>query len=279
MTESLSHWGTGLLIDSHTHLISRRYAEVPPITAEALITQAQAAGVGGMLGIAVTPAEWQPYATLCADNTSDHFKLWMAAGLHPNHVHEATLTHPQLTHLADQAQYPHLIALGECGLDYHYGTDLAVQAQQRHVFIQHCVAALETGLPLVVHTRDAEADTLAILADHPVPFVLHCFTGTEAMARTAIERGGYLSFSGVVTFKNSHALRAIVAATPAQQFLIETDAPYLAPEPVRSQRNQPAHVAHVAACVAQVRGTTPTVIAQQTSTNFAKLFPRATLGA
>lgn len=269
-----------MLIDSHVHVVSRRYAaEEPVVGPDALIADAAAAGVRGMLGIGVVPAEWEAYKALCARYRGEPLAMWMAAGLHPNHAGEAEVTAQMLTALGDATVWPHVVALGECGLDYHYGVGEDVRAAQRVLFEAHCKAAEATGLPLVIHTREAEADTMAMLDGHDVRFVLHCFTGSEAMARWAWEKGQVISFSGVVTFKKSEALREIVKMAPEGGFLVETDAPYLAPEPMRSKRNAPALLPHTVDGVARVRGVEATEIACQTGRAFAKLFDRAMMPA
>lgn len=261
------------LIDSHCHFLHERFAgEVPVLSAEEIYLRAKAAGVTGMVGIATVPDEWQPYL----DFARGHEGVWVAAGLHPNHVHEETVTAEGLRALATQ---PHVVALGETGLDYHYLPEGAnredVRRCQHENFHLHMQVARETGLPVVVHTREAEDDTLAILRTYPeVQFVLHCFTGSLAMAEAAVAMGGYISFSGVLTFKKSQELRNIATALPGDRILVETDAPYLAPEPHRGRRCEPAQVTHTAAVLAACRSQPIEDIAEMTVANTRALFTR-----
>ncbi|HYB06167.1 MAG TPA: TatD family hydrolase, partial [Methyloceanibacter sp.] len=167
-------------------------------------------------------------------------------------------------------------AIGEAGLDYHY--DISPRADQERGFRTHIAAARQTGLPLVIHARDADEDIARILEEEngrgAFPFVLHCFTGGPELARRGFALGGYMSFSGVVTFKNSGALRDIAKVMPLDRLLVETDAPYLAPEPLRGSTNEPANVAHTAALLAVVRGVGKAEIARATSENFLRLFKK-----
>lgn len=258
-----------MLIDSHCHLLHRRFMEEEPAQSpQQLLAAARAAGVAKLVTVATVKAEWQPALSFAVANPG----VGVAAGLHPNHAHEEEVTEADLLTLAKN---PYLVALGETGLDYHYNTDPAIHARQQASFRLHLKVAAQTGLPVVVHTRQAESDTLAILNESPgVPFVLHCFTGSAAMAHQAVQMGGYISFSGVLTFKKSDDLRAIAAALPPERILIETDAPYLAPEPHRSRRNSPALVVHTVQVLARVRGLTPQSAASLTTQNTLRLFPR-----
>lgn len=230
-----------------------------------LVDDACAAGVGAVVTIACRREEWAPALALAAADS----RVWVGAGVHP---HDATenVTADELRALAAN---PRVVALGETGLDYYY--DTAPREVQKTSFETHLAVAREVGLPVIVHTRDAEADTLAMLREHKgVPFVLHCFTGTAAMAEAAIELGGYISFSGVLTFKKSAELRLIASRLPQERVLVETDAPYLAPEPNRGRRCAPAMVAHTAACLAQVWGLDVGTTAQKTAANTRRLFTR-----
>ena len=179
--------------------------------------------------------------------------------------------------LAALTEDPKVVGLGETGLDYYYGH--SSRENQRAAFNAHLDAARETGLPVVVHSRDAEADTMELLRaaakKGPLTGLIHCFTGTQALADCAIELGFCVSFSGIVTFKNSEELRGIAKNIPAARLLVETDAPYLAPVPNRGKRNEPAFVTYTAALLAELRGTTPDVIAETTSANFFRLFAKA----
>ncbi|MEM6492591.1 MAG: TatD family hydrolase, partial [Pseudomonadota bacterium] len=198
--------------------------------------------------------------------------VWRTVGLHPHNAAEATPDiRDRLRALADG---PDVVGIGESGLDYHY--DYAPRAVQAASFEAHLDVAAETGLPLVVHTREAEADTLAILRNFAgrARGVLHCFTGSRAMAEAGVDLGYHVSFSGVITFKRSDDLRATAAAMPEDRLLVETDSPYLAPVPFRGKPCQPAYVAHTATALAGARGVDAETIAAVTSANFAALFPK-----
>jgi TatD DNase family protein len=195
-----------------------------------------------------------------------------SVGTHPHHAHE------ELDVTADdlvaRAQHPKVVAIGEAGLDYFRNT--SPREAQAAGLRQHIAAARDTGLPLVIHSRDCDADMAQILEEESgkgaFPAILHCFTGGRDIAFTAIKLGHYVSFTGILTFKNSDALRAIAAALPADRIMVETDAPYLAPLPYRGKRNEPAYVAEIAKVLADARGVSADEIAQQTTENFFRLF-------
>ena len=200
--------------------------------------------------------------------------VYCSVGTHPHHAHEEL----EITtaDLVAHTRHPKVVALGEAGLDYHY--DNSPRDAQERGFRAHIAAARETGLPLVIHSREADADTARILEEETgqgaFPAVLHCFTGGADLARRAIALGLFISFTGILTFKNSTALRAIAAALPADRILVETDAPYLAPAPFRGKRNEPAYVVETAKVLAETRGVSFDEIAQQTSENFFRLFSK-----
>jgi TatD DNase family protein len=255
------------LIDSHCHLnyegLVERQAEV--------LENARQAGVTGFLNISTRKREWDQIVGL-AEQQPD---VWASIGVHP---HEAD-AHPDLgsAALVEAASHPRVIAIGECGLDYYY--DKSDRAAQRERFQAHIEAARETGLPLVVHTREAEADTAEILSeavrDGGVTGVLHCFTGSAELARKGLDLGFYVSLSGIVTFKNAQDLQDIAKWLPAEQMLVETDSPFLAPVPHRGQKCEPAFVADTARFVADLRGEDPEEFAEMTTTNFFRLFKKA----
>lgn len=255
------------LIDSHCHLnyegLAERQAEV--------LQNARERGIAGFLNISTRQREWNDIIGL-AERERD---VWATVGVHP---HEAD-SHPDLgaTALAKAAEHPRVIAIGECGLDYFY--DKSDRAAQRDRFEAHIEAARETGLPLVVHTRDAEDDTAQILTaavrEGGITGVLHCFTGSAQLARKGLDLGFYVSLSGIVTFKNAQDLQATAKWLPADQMLVETDSPFLAPVPHRGQKCEPAFVADTAAFVAELRGERPEDFAEATTTNFFKLFKKA----
>ena len=255
------------LIDSHCHL---NYEGLVERQAEAL-DNARERGVAGFLNISTRQREWGDIIGV-AERESD---VWASVGVHP---HEAD-AHPDLgaAALVEATDHPRVIAIGECGLDYYY--DKSDRAAQRERFQAHIDAARETGLPLVVHTREAESDTAEILEravkEGGVSGVLHCFTGSAKLARKGLDLGFYLSLSGIVTFKNAADLQATAKWLPADQMLVETDSPFLAPVPHRGQKCEPAFVADTAAFVAQLRGEETEQLAEATTTNFFRLFKKA----
>ena len=255
------------LIDSHCHLnyegLVERQAEV--------LESARERGVTGFLNISTRQREWRDIIAV-AEREPD---VWASVGVHP---HEAD-AHPDLgaAALVEAADHPRVIAIGECGLDYYY--DKSDRAAQRERFEAHIEAARQAGLPLVIHTRDAEQDTAEILetaVKHGgVTGVLHCFTGSAELARKGLDLGLYVSLSGIVTFKNAADLQATAKWLPADQMLVETDSPFLAPVPHRGQKCEPAFVADTAAFVAQLRGEETEQLAEATTTNFFRLFKKA----
>jgi TatD DNase family protein len=255
------------LIDSHCHLnyegLVERQAEV--------LGAARERGVAGFLNISTRQREWDEIIAL-AERESD---VWASVGVHP---HEAD-NHPDLgaAALVERANHPRVIAIGECGLDYYY--DKSDRAAQRERFEAHIDAARQTGLPLVVHTREAEDDTAEILTaavrEGGVTGVLHCFTGSAELARKGLDLGFYVSLSGIVTFKNAQDLQDTAKWLPADQMLVETDSPFLAPVPHRGQKCEPAFVADTAAFVAGLRGEEPEQLAETTTANFFQLFQKA----
>jgi TatD DNase family protein len=204
--------------------------------------------------------------------------VFCSVGTHPHHADEELDI--GTAELVERARHPKVVAIGEAGLDYHY--DNSPREAQEQGFRAHIAAARETGLPLVIHSRDADDDMAGILREETgkgaFPAVLHCFTGSRALALTGIELGLYVSFTGILTFKKSEELRAIAAELPAERILVETDAPYLAPTPHRGKRCEPAFVVETAKVLAETRGVSLDAIARQTTDNFHRLFtkvPRA----
>lgn len=255
------------LIDSHCHL---NYEGLVDRQAEVL-ANARERGVSGFLNISTRQREWSDIIAV-AEREPD---VWASVGVHP---HEAD-AHPDLgaQALVDASSHPRVIAIGECGLDYFY--DKSDRAAQRVRFQAHIDAARETGLPLVVHTREAEADTAEILGaavrEGGVTGVLHCFTGSAELARKGLDLGFYVSLSGIVTFKNAQDLQETAKWLPADQMLVETDSPFLAPVPHRGQKCEPAFVADTASFVAQLRGEAGDELASATTDNFFRLFKKA----
>ena len=255
------------LIDSHCHLNYAGLAE----RQEEVLANARARGVAGFLNISTRQSEWGEVLG-AAERNAD---VWATVGVHP---HEAD-AHPDLgaAALVEAAAHPRIVAIGECGLDYYY--DNSERGAQRERFEAHIDAARQSGLPLVVHTRDAEDDTAEILdravRKGGVTGVLHCFTGSADLARKALDLGFYISLSGIVTFKNAHDLQETARWLPSDRMLVETDSPFLAPVPHRGQTCEPAFVADTAAFVADLRQENPEALADATTANFFQLFSRA----
>jgi TatD DNase family protein len=255
------------LIDSHCHLNYEGLVE----RQDEVLDNARARGVEGFLNISTRQSEWGDIIAVA----EKHRDVWASIGVHP---HEAD-AHPDLgaVALVEGADHPRVIAIGECGLDYYY--DKSDRAAQRERFEAHIVAARATGLPLIVHTREAEQDTAEILEaavrQGGVTGVLHCFTGSADLARKGLDLGFYISLSGIVTFKNARDLQDTAKWLPADQMLVETDSPFLAPVPHRGQKCEPAFVADTAAFVAELRGEEPDRLGEATTENFFRLFSRA----
>ena len=255
-----------MIIDSHCHL---DYFE--DVEREAIVARAKAAGVGQMVTIGTRLSRAAEQLAL----TDAVPGLWCTIGTHPHHAAEEDL--PQEQHIATLAEHPRVIGIGEAGLDYHY--DTSPRDVQAEVFRRQIRAARLAGLPICIHTRDADADTLAILTEErqngPFDFLLHCFSSGRALAEAGVAMGGYVSFSGILSFPKSIELRALAADLPAERLLVETDAPYLAPVPFRGRRNEPAYVVHTARVLAEARGISSEAAAELTTANFHRLFRKA----
>lgn len=254
------------LADSHCHLNYQGLAEQQA----AVLARARASGVTAMLNIATRESEWDDVLAT-AEAEAD---VWATVGIHP---HEADgHAHVDTARLVARAAHPRVVGIGESGLDYHY--DHSDRARQQASFRAHIAAARATGLPIIVHTRDAEDDTLAILADElgkgAYRGVIHCFTGTGAFADAALRLGFSISISGIVTFKSARDLQETAARLPAERLLIETDAPFLAPVPHRGKPGEPAFVADTCRFLAGLRGEEPHALAEQTRRNFHALFAK-----
>jgi TatD DNase family protein len=256
-----------MLIDSHCHL---NYAGLAERQGEVLAA-ARATGVDGFLNISTRQSEWQAVVAT-AEREND---VWATVGIHP---HEAD-GHADLGQAAllEAAEHPRVIGIGETGLDYYY--DKSDRAVQQALFRTHIAVARETGLPIVIHTRDADEDTAAILAEEmgkgAFPALIHCFTASPEFGRRVLELGLTISISGIVTFKNARSLQAFVAEIPADRLLVETDSPFLAPVPHRGKTCEPAFVRDTAAFVADLRGETLEALADRTTRNFFALFSKA----
>ena len=255
-----------MLADSHCHLNYKGLAE----DQQAVLARARASGVVAMLNIATRDSEGDAVLAT-AEREPD---VWATVGIHPHEADEHP--HVDTAKLVARASHPRIVGIGESGLDYFY--DHSDRAAQQVRFRSHLAACRETGLPIVVHTRDAEADTAQILADElgkgPFPGVIHCFTGTAGFAERAMELGFYISLSGIVTFKSAQALQAVAASLPLDRMLIETDAPFLAPVPHRGKTGEPAYVADTCRFLAALRGEPADTIAEATRANFHRLFAK-----
>ncbi len=256
-----------MLIDSHCHLNYKGLVE----DQQAVIERARASGVTGFLNISTRQREWADIVAT-AEREAD---VWASIGIHP---HEAD-AHADLgaAALMSAAEHPRVIAIGETGLDYFY--DHSDRAVQRALFRVHIGVARETGLPLIVHTRDAEDDTAAIIAEEmgkgAFPALIHCFTASADFARKMLDLGLTISLSGIVTFKNAKDLQDIAHSLPDDRLLVETDAPFLAPVPHRGRTCEPAFVADTARFVAGLRDTSAEALGEQTTSNFFNLFKKA----
>lgn len=255
-----------MLIDSHCHLNYKGLVE----DQQAVLARARAAGVGGFLNISTRQREWADVVGL-AEREAD---VWATVGIHP---HEAD-AHADLgaAVLLEAAAHPRVVGIGETGLDYYY--DHSDRATQQALFRVHIAVARETGLPLIVHTRDAEADTARIIAQEmeqgAFPALIHCFTASAEFGRQMLDLGLTISLSGIVTFKNAKDLQSIAAEIPENRLLVETDAPFLAPVPHRGKACEPAFVADTARFVAELRGTSAEALAETTTRNFRRLFTK-----
>ncbi|RWD28942.1 TatD family hydrolase [Mesorhizobium sp.] len=253
-----------MLVDSHCHLDFPDFAE----ERAAIVARALAAGIGRMVTISTRVKRFQQLLEI-ADSFEE---VYCSVGTHPhNAAEELDVTVEELARLSAHRK---VVAIGEAGLDYFY--DHAPRDAQAQGFRTHIAAARRTGLPLVIHSRDADSDMADILENETgkgaFPFILHCFSSGRRLAEVGVALGGYVSFSGILTFKNSAELRAIAADVPRDRLLVETDAPYLAPIPFRGKRNEPAYVAHTAKVLAETIGVSEAEIAAITTDNFFRLF-------
>jgi TatD DNase family protein len=258
-----------MLIDSHCHLDFEALAN----DIDGVLARAAAAGVTGMVTISTYVDKFSTYAAI-AERYSN---VWCSVGTHPHHADEEL--HIQVDDLVRLSAHPRCVAIGEAGLDYFY--DNAPREAQATGLRRHIAAARITGLPLVIHSRQCDDDMAAILTDEAgqgaFPFVLHCFTAGVGLARTALDLGGYISFSGIITFKNAEEIREVAKFVPDDRYLVETDAPYLAPIPHRGQSNEPSFVRHTAEKLADVRGIGLEQLGRETTANFARLFAKTGL--
>ncbi|TCS70848.1 TatD DNase family protein [Sulfuritortus calidifontis] len=255
-----------MLVDSHCHIDFPDFAEgVAP-----LLANMQQAGVGHALCVSVTLEDYPRVLALA----EAHANLFASVGVHPDHQ---DYQEPTVDQLVELAKHPKVVAIGETGLDY-YRLPRAEVDWQRARFRTHIRAARQAGKPLIIHTRSAADDTLAIMREAgagEAGGVMHCFTESWDVARQALELGFYISFSGIVTFKSAADLREVARQVPLDRLLVETDSPYLAPVPHRGKRNEPAYVRQVAELIAQVRGVSVEAVVEATTGNFFRLFSAA----
>ncbi len=256
-----------MLVDSHCHLDFEDFGE----DIDDVVARAGANGVGAMVTICTHLSRFEAVRRVA----ERYDNIWCSVGVHP---HEAGAEGQKAADaLVELAGHPKVVGIGETGLDYYY--EHSPRAAQRESFRAHIAASRQTGLPLIVHSRDADGEMADILrAEYDLgPFtgVMHCFSSSPALAEAALDIGLYISFSGILTFKKSDEVRAIARDVPVDRLLVETDAPYLAPMPNRGKRNEPAFVVHTAAQLAEVKGLSPDDLAQRTTENFFRLFSRA----
>ena len=256
-----------MLIDSHCHL------DFPELAADraGVLARAKAAGIDGMVTISTRVKRFDEIKAIA----EAHAEVWCSVGTHPHHADEELDIFTE--DLVRLSAHPKCVAIGEAGLDYFY--DNAPKEAQETGLRRHITASRLTGLPLVIHSRSADVHMAAVLSDEmgqgAFPFVLHCFTAGADLARKALELGGYISFSGIITFKNAEEIREVAKFVPADRYLVETDAPYLAPVPHRGGTNEPSYVAHTAAKVAEVRGISLEQLGSETTDSFFRLFSKA----
>ncbi|MCC7253779.1 TatD family hydrolase [Hyphomicrobium sp.] len=256
-----------MLVDHHCHLDFPEFAA----DLDGVVARAKAAGVGTLVTISTRIRKFDQIRAV-AERFPD---VWCSVGTHPHNAdEELDIPTAEIVRLS---QHPKVVAIGEAGLDYHYKH--SSPAGQAEGFRNHIAAARETGRPLEIHTREADADTLAIIEDEHAkgafPAVLHCYTGGRGLALRAVDLGLYVSFSGVISFKKTEALQDIARDVPLDRILVETDAPFLAPVPYRGKTNEPAYVVHTAAALARIRGLTEAEIARATTENFFRLYTKA----
>jgi TatD DNase family protein len=256
-----------MLVDSHCHLDFADFGD----ELDEVVARARRAGVGAMVTICTRLTEFERVLAIA----ERYENVWCSVGIHP---HEAA-NEPEATaaRLVELARHPRVVGIGEAGLDYHY--DHSPRDRQREVFRRHIEAARVSGLPLIVHSRNADADTVELLEEGTaaggLTGVIHCFSSTDLLAKGALALGFYISLSGIVTFRNAEPLRKIARDLPEDRLLVETDAPYLAPMPHRGKRNEPAFVVHTAALVSELRQQDPESLAASTTANFYRLFAKA----
>jgi TatD DNase family protein len=256
-----------MLVDSHCHLDFDSFREDFPD----VLTRAESAGVGTMVTISTKLSTFENVRAIA----EAHETIYCSVGVHPHEADGEGVSDPEP--LIERAGHPKVVGIGETGLDYYY--EHSDRTAQQTSFRAHIEAARQTGLPLIVHARDADEDTVDILVEEykrgAYPGLIHCFTASQALADAVLDIGFSISFSGILTFKNAKDLHATAKTVPLDRILVETDAPYLAPTPYRGKRNEPAYVAHTARFLAELKGETPERVAEVTTENFFRLFSKA----
>ncbi|MGY0398708.1 MAG: TatD family hydrolase [Ostreibacterium sp.] len=259
-----------MFVDSHCHLNMLTKHESSPISIAEILSDAEHNCLEKMLCVAVNTTDWQEMKDLCSLH---HDRIVLSAGIHPCYMDDQ-----DFVVLEKQAKDSQVVAIGESGLDYFYCQDGSIQALQRDSFAKHIELSARLEKPLIIHTRDARKDTISVMrAEHAERGrgVMHCFTETLDMAKQALDLGFYISFSGIITFKNANEIREVCQYVPLDRILIETDSPYLAPAPYRGKVNRPYWVKHVAEQVANVKDLTTEEVAKITKDNFFQLFKKA----
>lgn len=257
-----------MFVDSHCHLQSLEFSS-PDESLETVLARAKGNGVDALLCVCI---EGREFNTLCAIADA-HDNIYVSYGTHPSYVAQNPVVAASL--VQGSQSHPKCIALGETGLDYFYGKEPAQQTLQQNAFAEHIAAALQVKKSLIIHTRMAKDDTLGLLKEgqaEKVGGVMHCFTEDWDFAKACLDLGFYISFSGIITFKNAEVLREVVRRTPLDRLLIETDSPYLAPVPHRGKQNEPAYVKDVANMVAELKQVPVEAISEQTRDNFYRCF-------
>jgi TatD DNase family protein len=258
-----------LLVDSHCHLNFPDFKN----NLDAVIVRAKAVGVGVMQTICTEMAEFEEVYAIAEQNEG----VFCSVGVHPNDSGKQEIVSAQV--LIEKTSRKKVIGIGETGLDYHY--EYTDRELQQSSFLEHIKAARVTGLPLIVHTRDADADTIKILSDEIsngyFKFLIHCFTSTKQLADISVKLGGYISISGIITFKNAGAIRDALADVPLDRILIETDSPFLAPVPYRGKSNEPSYVVEVNKALANIKNISEKECAKITTENFFRLFDKAAI--
>ena len=255
-----------LVVDSHCHLDYEGLTERLP----EVLANAEAAGVGLMVSISTRVRKFEKLLRIAEENSN----VFCTIGTHPHHAHEELDV--TVADLVELARHPKVVGIGEAGLDYHY--DLSPRAAQEQGFRNHIAAARETGLPLVIHAREADSDVANILEEEmkkgAFKPLLHCFTSSMELARRGLVIGAYVSFSGILTYKSAENLRTVAVEVPMDRLLVETDSPYLAPVPHRGKSNEPAYVVKTLRQLAMVKGVEPETMAKATTDNFFRLFSK-----